>query len=275
MQQQANFIPGFDANLKPHGHHHVVLVQGDRLLLKDRAFLHSLDTLPNSIQHLQDQALHIGYLGDDACYLLRVSQVQEEFEPASLRACIESLTGGEFAVASRALQLSHWLGRHRFCGACGSPNRLSNTECVLVCEKCEELYYPVIAPCVIGLITKGQRCLLAQNVRFKHPFYSVLAGFIEAGETVEQAFYREVKEEVNIEIKNIRYFNSQVWPFPSQLMIGLVAEYAAGEIKEDGIEIVHADWFTADDLPETPPPETLSGKLIEHFVQKNANSAQA
>ena len=134
---------------------------------------------------------------------------------------------------------------------------------------CGNLVYPRISPCVIVLVTKGEELLLAHNKNFPGNFYSTLAGFIEPGESAEDSLKREVLEEVNIRIKNLTYFGSQSWPFPSQLMLGFHAEYETGEVKPDGVEIDKADWFNYKKLPQVPPANiSISGQLIESYVRK-------
>src|SRR5690606_2600872 len=128
------------------------------------------------------------------------------------------------------------------------------------------LYYPRIAPCVIGIVIRERTCLLAHNANFTEGLYSVIAGFIEPGETAEQALVREIREETGIEVERLEYICRQPWPFPSQLMLGFVAHYKSGEIQVDGVEITDADWFTPDALPRVPPPHTISGKLIDLFL---------
>jgi len=134
------------------------------------------------------------------------------------------------------------------------------------CEPCGVVNFPRIAPCVIVLVHRGEELLLARNVNFPRPMYSTLAGFIEAGETAEQTLVREVREEVGVEVHNLRYFRSQSWPFPSQLMLGFFAEYAGGEIVCDPGEIADARWFHYRDLPMVPPVSSVSGQLIQHYI---------
>jgi len=139
----------------------------------------------------------------------------------------------------------------------------------MYCKECNNLIYPRISPCVITLVTNKEKLLLAHNKNFPSQIYSTLAGFIEVGETVEEAIQREILEEVNIEVTNCTYFGSQSWPFPNQLMLGFHAEYVTGEIKPDGEEIDVAKWFHYKSLPQVPPGRiSISGKLIENYVNK-------
>jgi NAD+ diphosphatase len=148
-----------------------------------------------------------------------------------------------------------------------------DTERAMHCECNGMLVYPKISPCIIVLVTKEDDLLLAHNKNFPGKFYSTLAGFIEPGETAEDAIHREVEEEVSIRVKNIKYYGSQSWPFPSQLMLGYHAEYESGEIQPDGEEIDEADWFNHLDLPAVPTGNiSISGRLIEHFLDSKKNN---
>ena len=139
----------------------------------------------------------------------------------------------------------------------------------MFCKGCNNLIYPRISPCIIVLVTDKERLLLAHNKNFPGKMYSTLAGFIEVGETVEEAIHREIFEEVSIKIKNCQYYGSQSWPFPSQLMLGFHAEYEEGDLKPDGDEIDIAKWFHYQSLPEVPPGRiSISGRLIESYVNK-------
>lgn len=176
------------------------------------------------------------------------------------------LQGDAFSLVSAALQIDTWHRDHQFCGRCGQPTALHPTERAMVCEPCAIHYYPRLSPCMITVVTRGEYCLLASNSRYKPGFYSALAGFVEAGETLEQCLHREVMEEVGIRVKNLSYFGSQPWPFPGQLMVGFFAEYDSGEICVDGEEITDARWWHYRELPTVPPSTTLSGQLIQTFV---------
>jgi NAD+ diphosphatase len=139
-------------------------------------------------------------------------------------------------------------------------------ELAMECTACGQLSYPRISPAVIVAILRDEKILLARANRFPSGFYSVLAGFVEPGETLEQCAKREVREETGIEVKNLRYFSSQPWPFPHSLMVAFTAEYAAGEIRIDPSEIADAGWYSADALPLIPDPITVARKLIDWYV---------
>jgi len=171
-----------------------------------------------------------------------------------------------FHAQGRAYQLLHWRDTHRFCGRCGGPTAPTEAGRAIQCQGCSLQVYPRVSPCVIVLVSKGEQLLLAAAAGFQKRFYSTLAGFMEPGETCEQTVAREVREEVGIEVGNIRYFASQPWPFPSQVMLGFFAEWQAGEIAPDPLEIEEAAWFDKTALPPTPPTASISGQLIRHFL---------
>ena len=173
-----------------------------------------------------------------------------------------------FGLCSRAIQLSEWYRNNQYCSKCGSKMKKHPTETAMECEKKDSLVYPRISPCIIVLVTKRDEILLAHNKNFPGKLYSTLAGFIEAGETVEEAIHREIYEEVNIKITNLSYFGSQSWPFPSQLMLGFYCECSSGDEPEpDGKEIEEAEWFDINDMPNTPPITSIAGKLIKTYIE--------
>ena len=215
----------------------------------------------------------LGFLNDEPCYVVSVKKdgcVLENFEFLNLSALFGRIPDELFGAISRALQIVNWSKSNKFCGKCGSSLKEELHERAMICDKCDiDPLYPRISPCVITLIHKENKVLLAHNVNFPDNFYSTLAGFIEPGETVEEALKREVLEEVGVEVENIKYFGSQSWPFPSQLMLGYFAEYKSGEIIPDNTEIDKADWFEIDNLPNVPPSNiSISGKLIEAYKEK-------
>lgn len=165
--------------------------------------------------------------------------------------------------AARALSLVNWRASTRFCGRCGAPNGDKPDELARLCPACGALVYPRISPAVLAVIMKGNRILLARNVLNKTGMWSILAGFVESGETFEGCVRREVLEEVSIEVEADGYLGSQPWPFPDQLMLGFLAHWKSGELKPDGVEIAEAGWFGPDDHPPLPMHGSLSRRLIE------------
>ncbi|WJV54180.1 NAD(+) diphosphatase [Pectobacteriaceae bacterium CE90] len=177
-----------------------------------------------------------------------------------------SQDAGLFHLAGRGVQLAEFYRSHRFCGYCGHEMHTSTTELACLCSHCKERYYPQIAPCVIVAIQHQDKILLAQHLRHRGNMYTTLAGFVEVGETLEQAVAREVMEESHVHVKNLRYVCSQPWPFPHSLMMAFMAEYAGGELQADPSELRDAAWFRYDRLPELPPPGTVARRLIEDTV---------
>ena len=170
----------------------------------------------------------------------------------------------------RACHITAWRGDSRFCGTCGAKNSEITGETCRICPNCGRMEFPRICPAVIVIITDNRdRILLAHNKRFKSKVYSHIAGFNEAGETLEETVAREIREEINIDVCDIKYVKSQPWPFPNSLMIGFQARYLSGTIKPDGIEIEDAAWFERYNLPELPGHGSLSRVLIDSWLAGN------
>nr|WP_321451589.1 NAD(+) diphosphatase [uncultured Carboxylicivirga sp.] len=166
-----------------------------------------------------------------------------------------------------AMQLKNWYERNRFCGKCGSQTKAQEEERALFCPSCQNMIYPQIAPAIIVAIFCNDKLLLAHNANFREGFYSLVAGYVDIGESIEDAVRREVREEVGLKIKNIRYYNSQPWPYSGSMMIGFIAEAEEGQtIQVDNKEIEHADWYTRDNLPNHPVERSIAGEIIEKFV---------
>ena len=207
----------------------------------------------------------IGYKDDVPVYLIQATEEdfnnnEEEF--AGLRRALYQ-DSALFEFIARACQVNTFLTTHKFCGQCGKEMDLIDWELATHCQPCNHRCYPRISPCIIVAIRKGNEILLAQGKSSTSGLYSILAGFVESGETLEQAVHREVFEEVGIQVKNLKYYGSQPWPFPHSLMMGYTAEYAGGEITICEDEILTADWFNLDNMPETPTTQSISGQLIE------------
>lgn len=212
--------------------------------------------------------LYLGSLRGRPCHAAEVEVVPPppgmRFE--SLRALWTRLDEALLGVASHALQLIEWDRTHQFCGRCGTPTQRRAEERARHCAACGLTAYPRLSPVVMVRVVRDGQILLARAPRFAPGVYSVLAGFVEAGETLEQAIHREVAEEVGIQVRNLQYFASQSWPFPHSLMIAFTAEYAGGEIRVDGREILDARWFSPDTLPGLPSPMSMAWRLIQDFV---------
>ena len=192
-----------------------------------------------------------------------------------LRQTLPIVTGGTIAEGSgsagrilRSYHISQWRKESRFCGSCGAANRDANTgELARQCPACGRLEFPRISPAVIIIVTNDKdEALLAHNKKFTPGVYSIIAGFNEAGESLEDTVSREIREEVNLEVKDIRYVRSQPWPFPNSLMLGFSARYNGGELRPDGIEIEEVKWFSRDALPNLPGSASISRYLINLWL---------
>jgi NAD+ diphosphatase len=211
----------------------------------------------------------LGTLDGQPCYSAELPQdaaIADGMAVRGLRELYGVLDEDLYVVASRAIQIMEWDRTHQYCGCCGTPTTQLPTERAKRCPKCGLTNYPRLSPAVIVLISRGEEVLLARAPRFPPGMYSVLAGFVEPGESLEETVVREVREEVGIEIQDIRYFGSQPWPFPNSLMIGFTATYASGEIVVQLEELTDAAWFHKQNLPQVPPKPSIARKLLDWFI---------
>ncbi|MEM7341089.1 MAG: NAD(+) diphosphatase [Actinomycetota bacterium] len=194
-----------------------------------------------------------------------------------LRQLYGSLPDDEWVMAGRATQVLAWARDHRYCGRCGTETRASGSDRARICPSCGLMSYPRLAPAVIVLVERDDGyVLLAWGRQFPGRFYSALAGFVEPGESLEECVVREVREEVGVEIGDVRYFGSQPWPFPHSLMIGFTARYLSGDLVLQESEIVEADWYPHDALPPAPRGGmSIAGWLIEDWIARRAAAAAA
>jgi len=215
---------------------------------------------------------HLGTVRGNSCFAAEAEQACEAEGRSfhTLRSLFGQLDETLFSIAGRAFQIIHWERTSQFCGRCGNHTELKEDERARVCTHCGLIVYPHISPAIIVAVTRGGEILLANSRRFHATLFSVLAGFVEPGETLEQAVEREVKEEVGIEVRNIRYFGSQPWPFPNSLMLAFTAEYAGGHIRIDEGEISEAHWFRTDNLPLLPKTGAIARQLIDWFLESQA-----
>jgi len=210
----------------------------------------------------------LGVLDGVACWGVDVPSGCDPADGAAvdLRMFYGRTTEIEWSIAGRAVQLVEWARTHRFCGRCGTPTVPADGERAMRCPACGLPSYPRLAPAIITLVTRGDEVLLGRGVQFPVPMYSCLAGFVEPGETLEQAVAREVYEEVGVRVHRIRYWGSQPWPFPHSLMLGFRAEWESGDIVIDPTEIVDANWYRRDDLPMIPPGISIARRLIDDWL---------
>lgn len=191
-----------------------------------------------------------------------------QYEMCGLRASYYKLPNHLYLMAGKCEELLYWDSNTRFCGVCGGMMKM-HTEISKRCENCGKEVWPQLATAVIVLVRRYNEILLVHARNFKGNFFGLVAGFVETGETLEEAVKREVLEETGIHIKNIRYFGSQPWPYPCGLMVGFNAEYDSGEIHLQHSELAAGAWFDKDNLPEIPEKLSIARQLIDSFLKNN------
>ena len=214
---------------------------------------------------------NLGKLMNIQCFCGEINsavEVSGKFKFIALRKVTAIIDKEYAAVAGKAAQIIHFHKVSKYCGICGGKNEFVKSEFAMKCKECGYIVYPKVCPAIIVGITKGDKILLANNKNFPKGLHSVIAGFVDVNETLEECVKREILEEVNIKVKNIKYFDSQPWPYPNSLMIGFTAEYESGEIKVDGEEIIHADWYNKDELPMLPEKTTIARRIIDSILYK-------
>ena len=244
---------------------------GSKLLVRLEG---TLSTIPNLISLTEIgldpvRTQFLGTLDNQPCYSAQLPKDAIAPDGMTLRGLRElygTLDEDLFVLSGRAIQLVEWDRTHQYCGHCATPTTQLPNERAKRCPNCGLVNYPRLSPAVIVLISRGEELLLARAPRFPPGMYSILAGFVEPGESLEETVVREVREEVGIEVKDIRYFGSQPWPFPNSLMIGFTATYASGDIAIEPQELVDAAWFSKHNLPQIPPKLSIARKLIDWFV---------
>lgn len=238
--------------------------EGESLSIPQASDLKRLDLAPMRKEFL-------GWLDECPCYAAELpdgNPMSDGFSFVGLRSLFAGLAQDMIKAAGLANQLVHWNRNHQHCGRCGSPTEKKTDERAVVCPQCGLIQYPRLSPAIIVAVLRDHEILLAHSRRFPGKFYSVLAGFVEPGETLEECVKREVFEEVGISLKNIRYFGSQPWPFPDSLMIAFTAEHEGGMIRIDHSEITDAGWFSAGQLPAIPPKISVARQLIDWFLER-------
>ena len=237
-----------------------ILVRAEDYAFPDAAACAALGIDPSNIHP-------VGLLGDTYCRAASLPDGVEAIDGfmfTGLRKLWGRVDEPLVAVAGRAFQIAEWARTHRFCGACGEPMIHVAGERAMKCPACGHHAYPRISPAMMVLVKRGNAILLARNAAAPPGRMSALAGFLEAGESIEDAVHREVAEEVGLQVTSLRYFGSQSWPYPHSLMIAFTAEYAGGELRCDPAEIAEARWFgPGDPLPQLSPQQSISRALID------------
>jgi NAD+ diphosphatase len=249
-----------------------VLVQGDSVLFRndpEPGTVLASDPLPAGLAC--GAPVYLGTRDDLVYYAAEVpagATPPVGWEASLVRELHGKVPDGDMAVASYAVRILDFDRSTAFCGRCGAKTRPLTTERARICTACSRITYPRISPAIIVLVKSGEEVLLARSPRSPPGVFSVIAGFNEPGENLEQTVHREVGEEVGIAVRNLRYFGSEPWPFPDSLMIGFVADHAGGEIRIDNQEIEEARWFTRGNLPAFPSKVSISRALIEAWIRR-------
>lgn len=264
---------GTNAHPSPHGNARYILLAKQKVLTLEQQFLFTLSDFHPTAQM---RSVFVGKFEGLDLFVCSFPHTPKGFEEVGLRDMLFATDDRFFDILSRAHQLATWDADHQFCGRCGHPmTQKHDKEHAKLCQHCNTRHYPRISPCIIVSVRKGNQLLLARSFVMPEGRYSNIAGFVEAGETLEQAVRREVFEEVGVQIKNLEYRGSQPWSFPHQLMVGFFAEFDSGELTPAPDEIAEAGWWNFDDLPNIPNPTSISGQLIlEHAKRIAAESSE-
>ncbi|MBT4289998.1 MAG: NAD(+) diphosphatase [Deltaproteobacteria bacterium] len=265
-----HFIPEFTQPSHIAGDSIIILFSENNIYLKKESVIYDL---PNykEIDVPISNSFYLGSLVQKPLWVINTptddfSWPNNKLEKLTTREAFSVLSNDQVKLIGMAFQLMRWSRNCNFCSNCGEKLILSDQERAKICNHCDKIYYPRINPCIIVSIRKGNQILLARSPRFPKKKFSVIAGFVEIGETLEACVAREIKEEVGISVQNIQYFKSQNWPFPNSLMIAFTADYLSGKVKIDHREIVEANWYTKETLPNLPENCTVAGQLINAFL---------
>ena len=205
--------------------------------------------------------------GDKACRIEQPLLGNERYEMCGLRQSYYKLSHEDYLKAGKCHELLYWDQNTKFCGVCGGPMRF-DTDISKKCEHCGKEVWPQLATAVIVLVRKDKEVLLVHAKNFRTDFYGLVAGFVETGETLEEAVHREVMEETGLHIKNLKYFASQPWPYPCGLMVGFIADYDGGKIHLQRSELSKGSWFDKDHLPQIPEKLSIARQLIDHWLEE-------
>lgn len=264
-----------DMNIKEHnGREYCFLFyKGDVVVKEGSEFLQTSEVVELGIDN--SKLVYIG--AEEVNEYYAVSVVGEEifkgYSVKDIGDIRDEVSEVIFSMILRGLHFTNWLAKTKYCSCCGSEVSIEHKKAFIECKGCGNLMYPFVNPCILVAVLKEDKILLAHSPHFPTNLYSTLAGFVEAGESLEECVRREVREEVGIEIKNIRYFGTHPWPFSNSVMIGFIADYASGEIQIDNNEIESADWFSFDNLPKIPDYKYSFARIvIDHLIEARKNN---
>lgn len=269
LQTPANFTPLIEASATAHQLAQALnfVFQGGQLLLREDSLVLPTTAELAAFDIAFGEQHPVGLLGEQYCqatWCARDTPAPAGFAWRGLRSLFGVLDDEWMGLAGRAGQIAEWARTHRYCGACAQPMALAASERCFKCAACGMLAYPRISPAMMVLIRKGDHVLMAMHKMSPSKRFTPLAGFLEAGESIEEAVHREVFEEVGLRVHNLQYFSSQSWPFPHSLMIAFTADYLDGEIRIDENEISEARWFgPGDEWPEKVPHLSVSSILVD------------
>ena len=265
-----DFVPLYAAQAAARTH--VFVFRGDQLLIRAADLsLPGRDTLAALGIDLAS-TYPVGLLGETYCCAASTdtqANAPDGYTFSGLRALFGAIDEALLAVAGRAFQINEWVRTNRYCGVCATPMAAVAGERCFRCPACANMAYPRISPAMMVLVRRGDEILLAKHAATRTNRYTALAGFLEVGESIEDAIHREVFEEVGLAVQDLRYFASQSWPFPHSLMIAFTAEYAGGDLALEVNEIADARWFgPGDELPEIPSGVSIASELINAHLPR-------
>jgi NAD+ diphosphatase len=257
-----NYEIGFSDEITPTSDDCIFIFNQEREL-----FLDENRELPNILGDFDVEfCLYIGKFNDKKTFVANVKN-DDTFYPLHE---VYKFNKDLYLMGGKAVLVRDWYISHQFCGRCATKTQLDEKDMMLKCPSCGQNHYPRIAPAIIVAIRKGDELLMAKHSYHDNIRYALIAGFVEPGESIEEAVHREVSEEVGVKVKNLKYMRSQSWPFPNSLMLAFTAEYDSGEIKVDGDEILKAKWFKKEEIIRYESDVSISDWLVQDFID-NAN----
>ncbi len=266
-----NYEPAYLPPEVPEENSWALIIFERKLLMRkeeDKVYIPEVNAIESIVSDIKTM-VYIGKYDGHECYsisYMEVPDLPENFEFVNMMDLTKQ-TGdaGLFSLVGTANHILHWYRMNQYCGCCGNKTENKEDERAKFCPNCGNLVYPRISPAVITAVFHEDKILLAHNRNFRKDLYSLIAGYVEPGESLEQCVEREILGEVGIKVKNIKYYSSQPWPFPDSLMMAFTAEYESGDIAVDNCEITDAAWYKADNLPEIPSTDSVAGKMIRWF----------